>query len=345
LLKLQPWLSKATVKRSALSETELTTKKLQHELEYQNPIIFQSSNMLANANLICCNFFSTFPSLPLKNPTFRTSLQTQNLKARISHSKTTSKVSIFSGTHNGKTSIFTFQKGPLQICQSTLNSQKPEDPVLNESASLESELGKSENGADGGSWTTSVLLFVLWGALLYYVFNLAPDQTPSQDMYFLKKLLNLKGDDGFRMNEVLVSVWYIMGLWPLVYSMLLLPTGRSSKSKVPVWPFLILSFFGGAYALLPYFVLWRPPPPPVDESELTKWPLNFLESKLTAWISLAAGLGIVIYAGLADGADWKEYYQYFNGSPALYLALRPSLSTEANSPSPTDPKLHHEEDG
>ncbi|XP_008229787.1 PREDICTED: uncharacterized protein LOC103329132 [Prunus mume] len=347
--------------------------------------------MLANANLICCNF-STFPSLPLKNPTFRTSLQTQNLKPRISHSKITSKVSIFSGTHNGKTSIFTFQKGPLQICQSTLNSEKPEDPVLNESASLESELGKSENGADGGSWTTSVLLFVLWGALLYYVFNLAPDQTPSQDMYFLKKLLNLKGDDGFRMNEVLVSVWYIMGLWPLVYSMLLLPTGRSSKSKVPVWPFLILSFFGGAYALLPYFVLWRPPPPPVDESELTKWPLNFLESKLTAWISLAAGLGIVIYAGLADGADWKEYYQYFKGSkfihvmsldftllsafapfwvyndmtsrkwfdkgswllfvslvpligPALYLVLRPSLSTEANSPSPTNPKLHHEEDG
>lgn len=48
----------------------------------------------------------------------------------------------------------------------------------------------------------------------------------SRDMYFLKKLLNLKGDDGFRMNEVLVSLWYIMGLWPLVYSMLLLPSGR-----------------------------------------------------------------------------------------------------------------------
>lgn len=28
------------------------------------------------------------------------------------------------------------------------------------------------------------------------------------------------------MNEVLVSLWYIMGLWPLAYSMLLLPTGR-----------------------------------------------------------------------------------------------------------------------
>lgn len=51
-----------------------------------------------------------------------------------------------------------------------------------------------------------------------------------------------------------------------------------------MWPFLILSFFLGAYALLPYFVLWKPPPPLVDESELRRWPLNFLESKLTAGV-------------------------------------------------------------
>lgn len=49
----------------------------------------------------------------------------------------------------------------------------------------------------------------------------------STDLYFLKKLLNLKGDDGFRMNDVLVAQWYIMGLWPIVYSMLLLPTART----------------------------------------------------------------------------------------------------------------------
>lgn len=48
----------------------------------------------------------------------------------------------------------------------------------------------------------------------------------TQDLYFVKKLLNLKGDDGFRMNQILVGLWYIMGLWPVVYAMLLLPTGR-----------------------------------------------------------------------------------------------------------------------
>ncbi|KAI9176631.1 hypothetical protein LWI28_005233 [Acer negundo] len=146
----------------------------------------------------------------------------------------------------------------------------------------------------------------------------------SRDMYFLKKLLNLKGDDGFKMNEVLVSLWYIMGLWPLVYSMILLPTGRSSKSNIPVWPFLILSCFGGAYALLPYFVLWNPPPPPVEETELSRWPLNFLESKLTAglsdfFISLAAGLGLIVYAALAGGDVWQEFYQYFRESKFIHV--------------------------
>lgn len=53
-----------------------------------------------------------------------------------------------------------------------------------------------------------------------------PGNLQSTDIYFLKKLLNLKSDDGFKMNEVLVPLWYIMGLWPLVYGMLLLPSGR-----------------------------------------------------------------------------------------------------------------------
>lgn len=251
--------------------------------------------------------FRNFSALPFL------SLKTRNPNSRISFIRTPNPPILSKPKHP----ISTFQKrGGLQICQSSFNTQNPEDPAAEKGAKLESENG---DGGDGGDWTTSALLFVLWVGLIYYVFNLTPDQTPSRDVYFLKKLLNLKGDDGFRMNDVLVSLWYIMGLWPLVYSMLLLPTGRSSKGKVPVWPFLTFSFFGGVYALLPYFVLWRPPPPPVEETELRRWPLNFLESKLTAGISLAAGLGIIIYAGLASGDDWKEFYQYYRESKFIHI--------------------------
>lgn len=160
------------------------------------------------------------------------------------------------------------------------------------------------------------MLFALWGALLYYCFNLAPDQTPTQDLYFLKKLLNLKGDDGFRMNQILVGLWYIMGLWPLVYAMLLLPTGTS---KTPAWPFVVLSFFGGVYALLPYFALWNPPSPPVSETELRQWPLNVLESKVTAGVTLVAGLGIILYSVVGNAGDWTEFYQYFRESKFIHV--------------------------
>ncbi|KAI3809685.1 hypothetical protein L1987_19283 [Smallanthus sonchifolius] len=206
----------------------------------------------------------------------------------------------------------------LQICQNSLDTQESQNPNLEQEnfTKIDGEMGGGGDG--GGGRTTSFLIFLLWGGLMYYVFNLAPNQTPSTDVYLLKKLCYLIGDDGFQPNPVIVSLWNIMGLWPLVYSMLLIPSGRSSKGNVPVFPFLILSFFLGAYALIPYFVLWRPPPPVTEESELKKWPLNFLESKLTAGVIFAVGFGLIVNAGLATGDNWKEYLQYFGGSRLIH---------------------------
>lgn len=267
------------------------------------------AKMVASTNLIIsCNF----SCLPLKvNPKPKSLLKTHYTSLLFSNTSTRKGLNISNLVKPPY--IYNNKKGVLQTCYSTLNSdnKSPDDQVLDKDA-----MGGGKEG--GRDWTTSILLFVFWGGLIYYVFNLTPDQTPSRDMYFLEKLLYLKGDDGFRMNSVLVSLWYIMGLWPLVYSMLLLPTGRSSKTNIPVWPFLILSCFGGAYALLPYFILWRPPPPPVEENELGRWPLNFLESKLTSGILLAAGLTIIINAAL-NGGEWKEFYQYFRESKFIHI--------------------------
>lgn len=242
--------------------------------------------MLASTSLVSSNFLS----LPSKTPT-STNLSQKNYNSSHSISLISKKTSINKNVFLQQKTIkeMSFSSPltkirSLQICHNSINTQNSQDPEEN---GIDNSNGSG--GGGGENWTTSVLLFLLWGGLMFYIFNLAPNQTPSRDMYFLKKLLNLKGDDGFHMNEVLVSLWYIMGLWPLVYSMLLLPFGRSSKSKIPVWPFLVLSCFGGAYALFPYFILWRPPSPPIEEAELSRWPLNFLESKLTAGLSLHFG--------------------------------------------------------
>nr|XP_043621976.1 uncharacterized protein LOC122593615 [Erigeron canadensis] len=209
----------------------------------------------------------------------------------------------------------------LQTCYNSLNTQKSQDPLELEQENSNMKIDGGENGGGdggGGGKTTSFLIFLFWGGLMYYVLLAAPNQTPSTDMYLLKKLCFLIGDDGFQLNRVIVSLWNIMGLWPLVYSMLLIPSGRSSKGNVPVFPFSILSFFLGAYALIPYFVLWRPPPPAIEEGELKRWPLNFLESKLTAGVVFALGLGLIVNAGLATGDNWKEFLQYFGGSRLIH---------------------------
>ncbi|QCD98783.1 hypothetical protein DEO72_LG7g60 [Vigna unguiculata] len=120
--------------------------------------------------------------------------------------------------------------------------QKKSGVQICHSFKKESEVG----GNDERDWTTSFLLFLLWAALIYYVFFLTPNQTPSRDLYFLKKLLNLKGDDGFRMNEVSKNS---------------IPhTGKDYESTKPP-----------RIHVLPYFVLWKPPAPPVEETQLKTW--------------------------------------------------------------------------
>lgn len=134
--------------------------------------------MLANANIISCNF-SSFTSSTLNDPKLRTSLQSQNLKPRISFLKPTLKFSAFLKPHNHTSSILEFQrKGLVQICHGNLTNQNSEDPAVEKGDSLEGGVGGSGNGGEGWNWSTSILLLVLWGALMYYIFNLAPNQTP-----------------------------------------------------------------------------------------------------------------------------------------------------------------------
>lgn len=134
--------------------------------------------MFINGNIISCNS-STLPALSVHGPKLRTSLESQNLKPRVSCLKTISNSSPFFKPQNRRCSILAFQeKGRRQICHSIVTSQNSEDATEDKGDSLEGGLGGGGNGGQGRDWTTSILLLVLWGALMYYVFNLTPNQTP-----------------------------------------------------------------------------------------------------------------------------------------------------------------------
>lgn len=229
-------------------------------------------------------------------------------------------------------------RGSLFTCRSTSTTEPP--PEKEAEASPSDGYPPTVNNdreADGGgggamSRLSSVFIFAFWAAFIAYCAFLSPNQTPTLDQYFLEKLLNLKGDDGFEMNRVLSCLWYIMGLWPVIYCMLLIPTGRSSRRKMPVWPFLSASFFAGAFALLPYFGLWQPSPPRVSKEELQGWPLKILESKILSTVLAITGASLLVVAATAGGESWEEFRRYFNSSRFLHIMSLDFLALSSLAP-------------
>lgn len=137
-------------------------------------------SMIAKTNLISCNF-STIPSLALTTQKLKIPLQTHK---RIFPYRVTSVSSTFFKPLDVKTSVSSIQKiSFLHICRNSSTPQNFEDPDLRKENALGGNGNGNGNGGEGREWTTSILLFLLWGALMYYVFFLAPNQTPVNSNY------------------------------------------------------------------------------------------------------------------------------------------------------------------
>jgi hypothetical protein len=57
------------------------------------------------------------------------------------------------------------------------------------------------------------------------VLDITSPSIQSRDEYFLGKLTLLIRDD-YPINQVLLSEFNIMGIWPAIYTALLIPSGR-----------------------------------------------------------------------------------------------------------------------
>ncbi|CAI5945175.1 unnamed protein product [Closterium sp. NIES-64] len=166
-----------------------------------------------------------------------------------------------------------------------------------------------------------------------------------RDQYFLEKLLNLRGDDGFVMNQVLVALWNLMA-WPFLiasffagafallpfFAMLpffalwtfgvpdtclsllspfallpFLPSGHvGNHATIPAWPFLIASFFAGAFALLPFFALWTPSVPDSCLPPPSPCPVSSNRTTIPAWPFLIPSFFAGAFALLPFFALWTN---------------------------------------
>ncbi|MFM7190987.1 MAG: DUF2834 domain-containing protein [Microcystaceae cyanobacterium] len=149
-------------------------------------------------------------------------------------------------------------------------------------------------------------LTLLWLGLIAYAFFLAPPDNPDT----LSLIINLSTGQWQGINSYIIGLFNVMGIWPMIYAALLLVDGRGQNLRA--YPFVIGSFFLGAFALLPYLIFRRPNPPftgPLD------WPLKLWESKILAVLLTLGAIACGVVA--ISGGDWAGFVAQWQNSRFL----------------------------
>lgn len=140
--------------------------------------------------------------------------------------------------------------------------------------------------------------WLLWVSVVAYAFLFAPPNQP--DTLELIKNLSTGNWDGI--NPLIITLFNIMGIWPLIYACLVFIDGR--QQKIPAWLFAAGSFGVGAFALLPYLALRQ------RDREFTGSKDLFLKVLDSRWFGVALTLGTLslLSFGLLEG-DWGDFIQ------------------------------------
>ena len=149
--------------------------------------------------------------------------------------------------------------------------------------------------------------WLLWLGFVTYAFLLAPPNQP--DTFELIKNLSTGKWEGI--NPLVVSLFNIMGVFPMIYSCLLFIDGR--EQKISAAPFATVSFGVGAFAILPYLALREPNPQFVGKKNIF---LKILDSRLTG-IALSIGAIAIVAYGL--NGDWNNFVQQWQTDRFIHV--------------------------
>ena len=153
-----------------------------------------------------------------------------------------------------------------------------------------------------------IAFWLLWIGFGVYAFLFAPPDRPDT----LELIQKLSTGEWENINPLIISLFNLMGIWPLIYSCILFFDGRGQK--VPAWLFSTLSFGIGAFAILPYLGLRQPNPIFSGKKNLF---LNVLDSRILG-IALTLGTSILLIYGLKNG-DWENFIQQWQSSRFIHV--------------------------
>lgn len=149
---------------------------------------------------------------------------------------------------------------------------------------------------------------LLWLGFIIYAFVFAPPDRA--DNFELIKNLCIGQWQGI--NPLVIALFYLMGVWPMIYSAVLFTDGRGQK--IPAWPFATASFAVGAFALLPYLALRTPNPQFIGKKNGL---IKQIDARSTGIFLAIAALILVIY-GLVAG-DWSNFGQQWQTSRFIHV--------------------------
>jgi hypothetical protein len=153
-----------------------------------------------------------------------------------------------------------------------------------------------------------IFLFTFWLGLITYAIALAPPDRPDT----LDLIIKLSTGQWDGLNPFIIALFNLMGIWPVIYSAVLLFDGRGQR--IPAWPFVLGSFALGAFALLPYLALRKPNPSFLGEKG---WLLKLLDSRWLGLILLLATLFLLGY-GIGQG-DWADFLTQWRSSRFIHV--------------------------
>ncbi|MFD1019991.1 hypothetical protein [Thalassobacillus hwangdonensis] len=146
-------------------------------------------------------------------------------------------------------------------------------------------------------------LAIVWLAFIGYAVWFSPEGNGP----YLKQLLSMDSPD-----PLLLAVFSLLGVFPMLYASLLL---RMDNGAVPAWPFVAGSFFLGAFALLPYYIIASDQPKRTLRTP--SWLLTIITSSVFLGLLTLAVLALVGYGVTTE--SFVVYQEAFQTSQFVHI--------------------------
>ena len=152
------------------------------------------------------------------------------------------------------------------------------------------------------------IFWSFWLGFVLYAFILAPPNRPDT----AELILRLATGAWEGINPIVVALFNAMGLWPMAYAALALVDGHGQNQRA--WPFVLVSFAVGAFALLPYLALRQPNPNFSGSKSLL---LRLVEARWLGALLTAGAIALAAFALLKG--DWPDFWQQWQTGRFIHV--------------------------